>query len=528
MFPDAARLRRLLDYLSIRPLTNLVSLDDVQLFDPATGNKLTQDSLNKINHIRKAVYSYKNYNQIGLFEFRVGLLMMEQSWFSESAESFEKAGRLWGFMPERPNICLANFAKGVAHHRNRRFDLAETIYSDVQEQIIRIRDEVNVPTSIPQVKKYQDFVKDLTAQLEEAQKTVTRDIFHDLSPRIHPSLQAASQNLSSPLLLQVDQEILQANIQRHFSLAELQALCFDLKIDFNALDGRGVANKIRELVIYCVRNRRLSSLLQELSKRKPSVSWEDNIVQPSAEAFVQDEAEKEAEKAEDVVEAQFEEIGSPEEGLEFFRTELGKVRFPQEGERSGARTRPLSLRMVIVNIELLGNFKNFSLEEQDHFILFLSRITDIDPNQITILEAKSGSIKVTLEMPEESAKLLIAMLLEKDPILRNFRIMKVELGELVGPPTIEFQPLQANPNLWERATPQKLRQFISLYFNDSELRDLYFDLDVDYDSLPGQGKRDKAREIVAFCNRHSKFPRLAAMCLEQRPTAFVKAFSESE
>ncbi|NIV91964.1 hypothetical protein GWN42_03965, partial [candidate division KSB1 bacterium] len=163
MFPDAARLRRLLDYLSIRPVSNLVSLDGVQIFDRASGNKLTQDSLNKIDHVRKAVYNYKNYNQIGLFEFQIGLVMMEQGWFSEAAESFEKAGRLWGFLPERPNICLANFAKGVAHHRNRRFELAEAIYSDVQEQILRIREEVNVPTSIPQIKKYQDFVKDLTA-----------------------------------------------------------------------------------------------------------------------------------------------------------------------------------------------------------------------------------------------------------------------------------------------------------------------------------------------------------------------------
>ncbi|NIV91963.1 hypothetical protein GWN42_03960, partial [candidate division KSB1 bacterium] len=107
----------------------------------------------------------------------------------------------------------------------------------------------------------------------------------------------------------------------------------------------------------------------------------------------------------------------PEEGLEFIR-ELGKVRFRQDRGRG----RPFSDRMVVVNIELLGNFDKFSLEEQDNFIDFISRITEIDPNQITILEARSGSIKVTLEMPEDSAMHLIEMLLEKDPILRNFRI----------------------------------------------------------------------------------------------------------
>jgi tetratricopeptide (TPR) repeat protein len=521
MFPDAARLRRLLDYLSIHPLSIVLSLDEVQIINPAAGDKLTQESLGKIDRIRKAVYNFKNYNQIGLFEFRVGLILMEREWFSEAAESFRKAAKLWSFLPERPNICLANFANGVAHHRNRRFDLAEQLYSEVQEQIVRIREEVTVPSSIPQVKKYQDFVKDLTAQLEEAQKTMTRDIFHDLSPRIHPSLQSDSHQLSSTQLLKVNQEILQANIQRHFNTAELQALCFELKIDFNALDGQGMANKARELVAYCVRNRRVSAFLQELSKRNPSVSWEDNILQPSPEEVIQEEPGEAAGKAENVVEGQFEELDSAEKGLEFVRTEMGKIQFPQEEDR----VRPISLRMVIVNVELSGNFSNFSLEEQNHFVHFISKITDIDPDQITLLEVMAGSIKVTLEMPEGSAKQLIGMLLEKNPILTNFRILKVELGELVGPPAAEAPIVNASPDLLQKVIPAKLEQFIFLYFNDKELRELYFGVDVDYDSLPGHGKQEKAVEIVAFCSRHKKFDQLARLCRDKRPAAFVKAFA---
>lgn len=523
MFPDAARLRRLLDYLSIHPLTTLVSLDEVQILNPAAGNKLTPDSLGKIDHIRKAVYNYKNYNQIGLFEFRVGLILMEQGWFSEAAESFRKAGNLWSFLPERPNICLANFASGVAHHRNRRFDLAEQIYSEVHEQVGRIREEVNVHSSIPQVRKYRDFVKDLTAQLEEAQKTVTRDIFHDLSPRIHPSLQPDSPRSTSPQLLKVDQTILQNNIQRHFNTAELQALCFDLKIDYNALDGQGTADKVRELIAYCVRNRRMSSFLQELSKRKPSVSWEDNIIQPPGEEIIQGEVIEEGGKAEETAEAHFEELESPGQGIRFSRAEDGKVQFQQEA----AWGRPISQRMVIVNVELSGNFGNFSLEEQGRFVNFISKITEIDPNQITLLEVMAGSIKVTLEMPEGSAKQLIAMLLEKNPILTNFRILKVELGELVGPPAVAAPILSNATELLRNVTPAKLEQFIFLYFTDSELQELYVDVGVDYDSLPGQGKREKASEIVAFCNRHKKAPQLVRLCQNKRPTAFVKAFSNS-
>ena len=66
MFPDSARLRRLLDYLSIRPLTNIVTLDEVQITNPASGNRLTQESLKKIDRIRKAVYNYKNTENTGI------------------------------------------------------------------------------------------------------------------------------------------------------------------------------------------------------------------------------------------------------------------------------------------------------------------------------------------------------------------------------------------------------------------------------------------------------------------------------
>lgn len=520
MFPDTPRLQRLLDYLSIRPQTNLVSLDEAQIFDPAAGRTLTQNSLNKIEHIRKTVYSYKNYNQIGLFEFQVGLLMMEQGWYSEAAESFEKAARLWSFMPERPNICLANFAKGVAHHRNRRFELAETTYSKVQEEVDRIRNEVNVPTTIPQFKKYQDFVKDLAAQLNEAQKTVSRDILYDLSPHIHPSLQADTQHPSSPHSVPVNNEILQANILRHFSMPELKSLCYKLKIDFNALEGIDMPGKVWALIIYCQRNHRMASFLDELRKNKPSVVWDEDKLQPSPDDEIVTETGSATFGFENITDAPFEEITSPEEGLEFIR-KYGEVHFGQDDDW----TRPYSSKLIVVNIELSGNYEQFSLEKQVEFIDFLSRITFVDPDQITIKEAKQGSIKVTLEMPETSAKLLIDMLLEEDPILKNFRILKVELGKLSAPPKFEDKPSSMDGRLWEQATSTTLGEFIFLYFNENELRELSLDVAVEYGRLSGQGKRVKAKELAAFCSRHSKFPRLAQKCQELRPHAFKQVFS---
>ncbi|NKQ37371.1 MAG: SAVED domain-containing protein [Chloroflexi bacterium] len=58
---------------------------------------------------------------------------------------------------------------------------------------------------------------------------------------------------------------------------------------------------------------------------------------------------------------------------------------------------------------------------------------------------------------------------------------------------------------------------IDRHFNDSELRDLCFQLKVDYEDLAGEGKRDKARELVTMMNRHGRLPELVALASQLRP-----------
>lgn len=54
-------------------------------------------------------------------------------------------------------------------------------------------------------------------------------------------------------------------------------------------------------------------------------------------------------------------------------------------------------------------------------------------------------------------------------------------------------------------------------FNDNELRRLCFTLQVDYESLPGQGKAAKARELVLHCERLERYPELLAVVQQARP-----------
>ncbi|MGD1994242.1 MAG: hypothetical protein PVI59_13705 [Anaerolineae bacterium] len=66
-------------------------------------------------------------------------------------------------------------------------------------------------------------------------------------------------------------------------------------------------------------------------------------------------------------------------------------------------------------------------------------------------------------------------------------------------------------------SPVDLRRILTLLFDDEELRTLCFDLNVDYDSLRGEGKAAKARELVALAERLGQMELLEAAVRRERP-----------
>lgn len=64
----------------------------------------------------------------------------------------------------------------------------------------------------------------------------------------------------------------------------------------------------------------------------------------------------------------------------------------------------------------------------------------------------------------------------------------------------------------------RLRQIFTTRFDEGEMRDLCFDLEnVDYDNLPGEGKANKARELVSYLERRDRIPELIATGRRLRP-----------
>lgn len=73
----------------------------------------------------------------------------------------------------------------------------------------------------------------------------------------------------------------------------------------------------------------------------------------------------------------------------------------------------------------------------------------------------------------------------------------------------------------------QLRVILDERFNESELRDLCFDLDIDYDSLSGTSKSDKARELIDRLRRYQRIPALQTRLQQFRPDISLETVVDS-
>lgn len=94
----------------------------------------------------------------------------------------------------------------------------------------------------------------------------------------------------------------------------------------------------------------------------------------------------------------------------------------------------------------------------------------------------------------------------------------VTLGPAASPPS-RTDDSQPSLTAGQQQALVALRQVLIDRFDEGELRDLIFDLAIDYDDLPGAAKKDKARELISFCWRRGRLPELEQAVLERRPGA---------
>jgi DNA-binding NtrC family response regulator len=80
--------------------------------------------------------------------------------------------------------------------------------------------------------------------------------------------------------------------------------------------------------------------------------------------------------------------------------------------------------------------------------------------------------------------------------------------------------LQAIQNILPPPSAAEIRDKLIAHFNEGELRDLCFRLNIDYDSLPAKSRQGKVRELILYCERHERLADLIAACRKERPLLF--------
>jgi DNA-binding NtrC family response regulator len=90
--------------------------------------------------------------------------------------------------------------------------------------------------------------------------------------------------------------------------------------------------------------------------------------------------------------------------------------------------------------------------------------------------------------------------------------------EREGEAQVEMARLSSGKSTQRHRYLVGLRRILGSRFGEGDLRDLCFDLDgVDYESLPGEDKLDKARELVSYLERRGRISELVAVGKELRP-----------
>ena len=125
-----------------------------------------------------------------------------------------------------------------------------------------------------------------------------------------------------------------------------------------------------------------------------------------------------------------------------------------------------------------------------------------------------AAIRFQLEKQIEQAET------ERDVIEQQMDMPGEELEQASSPePGRGVQAVGAAPE--EGAVDQayliQLRQVLTTRFGAGELRTLCFDLGMDYDDLPGEGKASRARELVGYLARRDRIADLIRVGKRLRP-----------
>lgn len=219
-------------------------------------------------------------------------------------------------------------------------------------------------------------------------------------------------------------------ISKHFSTNDLKDLCFKLNIDPELLPASTKESQIRELVLLTYRNDSLSSLLNYCQQERPQIDWSNYH------------------SISDLWNSQSSDVQS-------------------------------EIRSLTVTLTIDEDFENFSEERKQSLQKILASLLDLDESEVQIVGLAPGSVKITLEMPDDAAQELLTLLAGGNPVFTKLDITKMEIpqgqhrrGFKVKRP-IKILFLGANPTDSTRLRLDEEIRSIDESLRQADFRDLF-------------------------------------------------------
>jgi len=120
-----------------------------------------------------------------------------------------------------------------------------------------------------------------------------------------------------------------------------------------------------------------------------------------------------------------------------------------------------------------------------------------------------GHVKTFAEMPADEKNRISMRRISSGKFFLTVLKQHFELASQLADEVLE----ESKPGL----NVVKLHGSILNGFDENELQDLFFYLQIEYTDIPGDTRRDKARELILYLNRRGRIDELIELCRGLRP-----------
>lgn len=124
--------------------------------------------------------------------------------------------------------------------------------------------------TINEATRLRERIRELEHEMMEFRTSMAR-VLSELYASVHELENWQQWNTAHDKAVIEQLNLMRDCVTEHFNMSELRTMCFDMGINFDDLEGDGLNNKARELVLLLNRTNRCAELVQYCERLRPGV-----------------------------------------------------------------------------------------------------------------------------------------------------------------------------------------------------------------------------------------------------------------